>query len=369
MASSQKQPLEAQFSHREYLDGALIPDVAQHGDNPVVIRLSDDELERGFTRPETIQQLLTYFHRDGFVVLENAISLDLVDKLYNQMVKENDVYLKKSFLQYNQGRATKNVSQVPPLTKDYFSRDFYANVHMMRVLENLLGPRPELRFINSNVAGPGGTARQAVHSDVNHRFLTIPFGIVVNTYLQDSDASNGVTEVWCGTHDAYPQDFQQIHKESGWITKEAIQQRAKVKPPVQPKVKKGSICFRDLRLWHAGMPNNSNDHRIMLAIDYFAQWYQCPMTVQLPLSLKEDIENVWQINTAGIDWVEGEVDHLNQPFFLNMSQDPSMYIKQTEKGVEDWRARATGKYEFDRGVVTDQNYWTPDDGEATGARE
>lgn len=346
----------------KYLHGALIPDVTQKGDNPVVITLSDDELQTGQTRPETIQQLLTFFHRDGFVVLENAIPLDLVDKLYAQMVVDTGVYQSKSFLQYNQGQATKNISQVPPLDQEFFLREFYANRHMMRVLENILGPKPELRFINSNVALPGATGRQAVHSDVNHDFPTIPFGIVVNTYLQDSDSSNGVTEVWCGTHDAYPREYQQATRESGWIKKEAIQARAKVKPPVQPKVKKGSICFRDLRLWHAGMPNNSDHSRIMLAIDYFAQWYQCPMEVELPLSLKSEIEEVWQINTAGVKWIEGEVDHLNQPFYLNMTQDPIMYIKQTEKGVEDWRARATGKYAFDRKTVTDQNYWTPDEG-------
>ncbi|KAK5943512.1 hypothetical protein PMZ80_004520 [Knufia obscura] len=341
----------------KYVDGALIPDVEQHGDNPVAIRLTDEELHSGRTRPETIQQCLKYLHRDGLVVLENAIDEALVDKLYKKIVEDNEIYLSKNFLQYNQGIATKNVSQVPPLTPEWLSRDFYANVHMMRVIENMLGPRPELRFINSNVAVPGATGRQAVHSDVNHRFPEIPFGIVMNIYLQDSDASNGVTEIWCGTHDCYPQEEQQATKESGWIKKEAIQKRAKVKPPVQPKLKKGSICFRDLRLWHAGMPNTSDHHRIMLAIDYFAEWYQCPMTVELPRAMKKEIEEEWNISTKGVKWVD-KVDHLNQPFYLNMTQDPSMYIRQTEKGVEDWRARLTGKFEFDRAKVTDQNYWT-----------
>jgi len=344
---------------RKYVHGALIPDIEQHGDNPVVIRLTDEELHTGKTRPETLQQCLKYYHRDGLVVLENAIPEALVDKLYNKIVEDNKVYLSKDFLQYNQGVATKNVSQVPPLTPEWLSRDFYGNVHMIRVIENLLGPRPELRFINSNVACPGATGRQAVHSDVNHQFPEIPFGIVMNIYLQDSDASNGVTEIWCGTHDCMPQEEQQVHKESGWIKKEAIQKRAKVKPPVQPRLKKGSICFRDLRLWHAGMPNTSDHHRIMLAIDYFAEWYQCPMTVELPKAMKKEIEEEWGISTKGVKWVD-KVDHLNQPFYLNMTQDPELYIRQTEKGVEDWRARLTGKFEFDRSEVTDQNYWTPD---------
>ena len=178
-----------------YLEGALLPAVDQHGDNPVVIRLTDDERDSGITRPETIQQCLYHYHRDGFVVLENAIDGDLVDSLYEKIVKDTGIYVGKKFQQWNQGEATKNVSVVPPLTPKWLRREFYANVHMMRVIENVLGPKPELRFINSNVAISGATGRQAVHSDVNHKYPAIPFGIVVNTYLQDSDERNGVTEV------------------------------------------------------------------------------------------------------------------------------------------------------------------------------
>jgi hypothetical protein len=108
------------------------------------------------------------------------------------------------------------------------------------------------------------------------------------------------------------------------------------------------------------MPNKGEHHRIMLAIDYFAAWYQCPMKLKLPLAAKVEIDR-WGISTAGVDWVEGEVDYLNSPFYLNMTQDPEMYIRQTEKGVEDWRARLTGVYEFDKGVVTEQNWYTSDE--------
>ena len=234
-----------------YADGALVPDVEKHGDNPVVIRLSDDELHSGVTKPDTLQECLKYYHRDGFVVLENAIPDELVDRLYERMVDDNARFLQKKHMQYNQGAATGNVSQIPPLTPEWLDRDFYANPHMIRVVENLLGPKPELRFINSNVACPGGTGRQAVHSDVHHDWPPMPFGIVMNIYLQDSGPENGVTEVWCGTHDAYPQKEQQASQDRGLIKKEYIQKQAKIKPPVQPKVKKGSNCFRDLRLWHA----------------------------------------------------------------------------------------------------------------------
>jgi len=345
-----------------FVDGALVADVQKHGENPVVIRLSDEELQTGVTRAQTLQECLRYFHRDGFVVLENAIPDELVDRLYKRMVQDNDEYLKKKHMHWNQGASTGNVSQIPPLTPEWLHRDFYANPHTIRVLENLLGPRPELRFINSNVACPGGTSRQAVHSDVSHAFPhKLPFGLVLNIYLQDSDAHNGVTEVWCGTHDAYQREDQQATPGRGWIKKEYLQSRAKVKPPVQPKVRKGSICFRDLRLWHAGMPNKSYRHRIMLAVDYFAQWYGCPMTTKLPKSVKDTVERDWEgISTAGVEWVDADLDSLDVPFFLNMTQDPSLYLLQTDKGFQDPKGRETGEYQYDTAIVTDQNYWTPE---------
>ncbi|KAJ9603823.1 hypothetical protein H2200_012009 [Cladophialophora chaetospira] len=347
----------------KYVDGAVITNVDKHGDNPVVIRLSDEELHSGKTKPETIQELLKYYHRDGFVVLENAIPEALVDRLYNRMIQDNVEYLKKKHMHWNQGADTGNVSQIPPLEPDWLDRDFYANPHMIRLCENLLGPKPELRFINSNVSCPGGTARQAVHSDVHHAWPEIPaWGLVMNIYLQDSGPENGVTEVWCGTHTAYRQKEQQATVDRGWIKKEYLQKQAKVKPPVQPKVRKGAICFRDLRLWHAGMPNKSDKHRIMLAIDYFAQWYQCPMTTKLPLSMKEKIEREWEgISTAGVEWIDGEINSLDVPFYLNMTQDPELYLLQTERGFQDHKGRQTGQYKFDTGTkVTDQNYWTPE---------
>lgn len=53
-----------------------------------------------------------------------------------------------------------------------------------------------------------------------------------------------------------------------WITEEAKTVRRAVRPPVQPEARRGDIMIRDLRTWHAGMPNNSGQHRIMLGLGY-----------------------------------------------------------------------------------------------------
>jgi ectoine hydroxylase-related dioxygenase (phytanoyl-CoA dioxygenase family) len=38
------------------------------------------------------------------------------------------------------------------------------------------------------------------------------------------------------------------------------------RPPCQPVVPKGSLVIRDLRLWHAGVGNQTEIPRVMLAM-------------------------------------------------------------------------------------------------------
>ena len=52
------------------------------------------------------------------------------------------------------------------------------------------------------------------------------------------------------------------------VLPDVVEARRKIRPPVQPVCEKGDIMLRDLRTWHAGMPNESEDYRIMLALGY-----------------------------------------------------------------------------------------------------
>ena len=52
------------------------------------------------------------------------------------------------------------------------------------------------------------------------------------------------------------------------VKPEVVEQRRKIRPPIQPHASKGDMMIRDLRTWHAGMPNESAEDRIMIAIGY-----------------------------------------------------------------------------------------------------
>lgn len=84
----------------------------------------------------------------------------------------------------------------------------------------------------------------------------------------------------------------------------------------------GSLIIRDLRLWHAGMPNTTDEIRIMLAMIHFAPWYRQRMTMKLPQSLRPTLEGVDRLGVAA-DWQDAEVDHLDAPYgnAFDFSQD------------------------------------------------
>lgn len=88
---------------------------------------------------------------------------------------------------------------------------------------------------------------------------------------------NGSTEIWLGTHniaDYSAQVGKHGERASGVIKKDVLEERRTERPPSQPVVKKGSVVIRDLRLWHNGRPNLTEEIRVMLAMIHFAPWYR-----------------------------------------------------------------------------------------------
>jgi len=47
-------------------------------------------------------------------------------------------------------------------------------------------------------------------------------------------------------------------------------------------MKRGGILIRDLRLWHAGMPNQTEQPRPMIAMIHYARWMQTDPPLKFP---------------------------------------------------------------------------------------
>jgi len=126
----------------------------------------------------------------------------------------------------------------------------------------------------------------------------------------DFTPENGSTELWLGTHTGplaglQVQEGAQGDRASGRIQESLLAERRNTRAPSQPGISKGSIVIRDLRLWHAGMPNLTDEVRVMLAFIHFAPWYRNPMRLGLSESLKPVVEAEARLEVP-VDWVSEE---------------------------------------------------------------
>jgi len=109
-----------------------------------------------------------------------------------------------------------------------------------------------------------------------------PFFVIANIPLCPFNPRTGSTEFWLGSH-ASTSGLDQViatpetqlanaklvlGEPTTNVLPEVVEKRRKIRPPIQPSCDKGDIMLRDLRTWHAGMPNESDDYRIMLALGY-----------------------------------------------------------------------------------------------------
>lgn len=106
--------------------------------------------------------------------------------------------------------------------------------------------------------------------------------MIANVPLCPFNPITGSTEFWLGSHASTFGQQQVIETPESTLSNaklrvgeptcnvlpEIVEARRHIRPPVQPTCEKGDIMLRDLRTWHAGMPNESDDYRIMLALGY-----------------------------------------------------------------------------------------------------
>jgi Phytanoyl-CoA dioxygenase (PhyH) len=238
---------------------------------------------------------------DGVVVLRDAVDLRHIALLHDQMLADLPRVLARADRPYNFN--TDNVQQSPSRERRYLFRDVLLNDHVIAVTSAML-PGVTNAFYSGNTALPG-TKRQPVHADSGHLWsdaVAPAHSIVVNVPLVDMSIANGVTELWPGTHlIPYAVSGGELKVDPALVAR----QRA-LRPPEQPEVSAGSILLRDVRLWHAGMPNLSRAPRPMIAMIHNAGWLGAWERPEF-LSETRDFFEHPRLTTAAT-WVDA-VDH------------------------------------------------------------
>lgn len=143
-------------------------------DGPKIIELSNEERDTGNLTPLHLFSAIDAFYVDGLVVLQNAIEIRYIDALNQRMLRDTETLkANPDKIHWNQGRGKGNVSQNPPFEREYMYPQIYANKPAAQVMRNVLGPRPQLRYIRTNTLVGNTAERQKVHKDCRLSVLSL----------------------------------------------------------------------------------------------------------------------------------------------------------------------------------------------------
>lgn len=275
----------------------------------VALDITPEEVDSGVMTPEHLASAAQAVREDGFVILKNVIAVDHLAVLREKMLADVQDFMARDDAPYNFN--TSNLQQDPPPFPPYLFRDVLLNDMAIAVTKSILGPGVKNGYYSGNTA-LHSTLRQPVHADTGQLWAglnTAPpaFGLVVNVGVVEMTPENGSTELWPGTH---LDTTLSIH-DNIKIPEAALERRRLERPPFQPYVPLGSLLIRDLRLWHAGMPNRMQQPRPMIAMIHFCGWYGHAEKLKFPRGTEAFFAHPDLVTYA--DFVGDPIDYVHAP--------------------------------------------------------
>lgn len=240
--------------------------------------------------PSEVERAVRIFHRDGFVVVRDALTADQLatlragvdDAVRNIIALDPDRKGNRGSRRYSFGGSSKTRSMlhrpewqmlldlptVTPIVTAIFQSSDYL-----------------LRACSGDFCLPGATEYQPLHADMGDfrdkektpfssfhdprghlstRDLPCPY-VCVNFLTSDSTRLNGPTRQIPGSqHSRAP--IPTLAEEPEWM-------RLSTVCPAPA----GSVQIRDVRAWHGGTPNVSDHMRAIPNLEFYAPWFREPM--------------------------------------------------------------------------------------------
>jgi hypothetical protein len=275
----------------------------------VALDITPEEVERRTLTNGHLDEAVRALRADGFVVLKNVVDLAHLDVLRDRMFEDIAALRARNDAPFNWNVG--NLQQDPPPFPPFLFRDVLLNDLVVAVTKAVLGPGVKNHFYSGNTALPGDQ-RQPVHADTGHLWEGLDVAhpavqLVVNVPVVDMSPENGSTEIWPGTHlDTSVSVHQDIK-----VAPEAVERRRAQILPLQPTVPRGSALIRDIRLWHAGMPNRTQIPRPMIAMIHAARWFETGDPLVFPKECEAFFKDS-DLRTCA-RFVDGPIDHIRAP--------------------------------------------------------
>jgi hypothetical protein len=274
-----------------------------------VLEITPSETKSGQMAPEHVEAAVAAILADGFVVLNGVIDTSHLDVLHDRMREDLKSLLAREDAPFNWNAG--NIQQDPPPFPPYLFRDVLMNDMVIAVTRAVLGDGIKNTLYTGNTALPS-RERQPVHADHGHLWPRLdvahpPAHLVVNVPLVDVSPENGSTEIWPGTH----RDTTITAGKDIKIPAEVLERRRAQVPPLQPVVTCGGVLIRDMRLWHAGMPNRTQQPRPMIAMLHVLGWLDTGTPLTFPKGTEEFFRHPHLTTCAR--FADAPIDHIHAP--------------------------------------------------------
>ncbi len=240
--------------------------------------------------PGEVERAVRIFHRDGFVVVRDVLPpaqldmlRDVTDDMMDQIVALDPEHagnrgshrysfggssLTRSMLHLLAWQMLVDLPTITPIISAIFGSDAYM-----------------LRAASGDFCLPGATGYQPLHADmadfVDHqrtpfssfadprghisvRDLPTPF-VCVNFLTRDATSLNGPTRQIPGSQRSQA-PIPTLDEEPEWM-------RLSTVCPAPA----GSAQIRDVRAWHGGTPNVSDERRAIPNVEFYAPWFREPI--------------------------------------------------------------------------------------------
>ena len=228
------------------------------------MKISKKECEQKRLTSKKLSIALRQLRENGYVVLERVLPPAWVEEI--RIAFENKLKHQKP----ENGRGGIQADFNMP----YMDPHAVENPWGLQIIEAVMGKDIwSILPYHTNTSWPGA-GMQDIHRDTHQLFpgFSVPLPpsmLIIHIPLVDFTEENGSTEIWPGTHlitDSDPDMSKSEH----------LADRAQYIPSVRTNMPAGSVMVRDMRIWHRGMPNQTDIIRTMLSIVYFHPLHRFP---------------------------------------------------------------------------------------------
>ena len=204
--------------------------------------------------------------RNGYTIVENAISPDLIDALNEALTRlERDLGAKPAMNGF-EGHRTVRIYNL--LARDPVFERVPVHSSVLPIIEGVLDPGCLISSLSSIAIDPGEIA-QPIHADDMVIPLEKPHAsIVCNSMwaLSDFTAANGATRLVPGSHRRGNPEYGGAYDS------------------IPAEMPKGAVLIWDGSLWHGGGANTTGERRTGIAMNYCAGFIRQQENQQLGIS-------------------------------------------------------------------------------------